>query len=83
MHFCTNEKSSCIEKMKERAVIILIHSFRTHVVGLNQIAIVFNVKYDSYVNIWNYDRIAQYYENLDDSSSSDEEIIIIIRNNYA
>ena len=54
-------------------VIILLHNFRTHVVGLNQIATVFNVEYDSYVNIRNYDRIAQYYENVDDSSSSEEE----------
>ena len=54
-------------------VIILLHNFRTHVVGLNQIDTVFNVEYDSYVNIRNYDRIAQYYENVDDSSSSEEE----------
>ena len=55
------------------SVIILLHNFRTHVVGLNQIATVFNEEYDSYVNIRNYDRIAQYYENVDSSSSSDDE----------
>ena len=54
-------------------VIILLHNFRTHDVGLNQIATVFNVEYDSYVNIRNYDLIAQYYKNADDSSSSDQE----------
>ena len=48
-------------------VIILLHNFRTHVVGLNQIATVFNVEYESYLNIRNYDRIAQYYENVEDS----------------
>jgi hypothetical protein len=48
-------------------VIILLHNFRTDVVGLNQIATVFNVEYESYVNIRNYDRIAQYYENVEDS----------------
>jgi hypothetical protein len=55
------------------SVIILLHNFRTHVVGLNQIATVFNEEYDSYVNIRNYDRIAQYYENVDSSSGSDDE----------
>ena len=50
-----------------------MHNFRTHVVGLNQIATVFNEEYDSYVNIRNYDRIAQYYENVDSSSGSDDE----------
>jgi hypothetical protein len=48
-------------------VIILLHNFRTDVVGLNQIATVFNVEYESYLNIRNYDRIAQYYENIEDS----------------
>ena len=51
-------------------VIILLHNFRTDVVGLNQIATVFNVEYDCYVNIQNYDRNAQYYERDD---NNDEE----------
>ena len=51
-------------------VIILFHNFRTDVVGLNQIATVFNVEYDCYVNVQNYDRIAQYYERDD---NNDEE----------
>ena len=41
---------------------MLLHHFRTDGVGLNQIAIVFNVEYEAYVNIRNYDKIAQYYE---------------------
>ena len=63
----------CSNKKKRKlilTVIILLHNFRTEVVGLNQIATVFNVEYDSFVNIRNYDRIAQYYENVVDS---DEE----------
>jgi hypothetical protein len=48
-------------------VIILLHNFRTDVVGLNQIATLFNVEYESYLNIRNYDRIAQYYEIVEDS----------------
>ena len=51
-------------------VIILLHNFRTDVVGLNQIATVFNIEYDCCVNIRNYDRIAQYYERDD---NNDEE----------
>jgi hypothetical protein len=51
-------------------VIALLHNFRTSVVGLNQIATVFNPEYEAYVNIRNYDRIADYYENVE---SSDEE----------
>ena len=49
------------------SVIILLHNFRTEVVGLNQIATVFNVEYESFINIRNYDRIAQYYEHVVDS----------------
>ena len=45
----------------------MLHNFRTDIVGLNQIATVFNEEYDAFVN---YDRIAQYYENID---SSDDE----------
>ena len=54
-------------------VIILLHNIRTHVFGLNQMDTVFNVAYDAHINIRNYDRIAQYYENVDDSSSSSDE----------
>ena len=48
------------------SVIILLHNFRTEVVGLNQIAIVFNVEYEA-LNIRNNGRIAQYYEHVVDS----------------
>ena len=48
-------------------VIILLHNFRTHVVGLNKIDTVFNVEYDAYINIRNYDIIAQYYEQEDNT----------------
>ena len=48
-------------------VIILLHNFRTKVLGFNQIATVFNVEYDAFVNIRNYDSIAQYNENVVDS----------------
>ena len=41
--------------------IILLHNFRTHFVGLNQIATVFNAEYEQYVNLENYDRIRNYF----------------------
>ena len=43
--------------------IVLLHNFRTHYVGLNQIATVFNLLYEEYLNIENYDRIARFYDN--------------------
>jgi hypothetical protein len=55
------------KRRKILTVIILLHNFRTDVVGLNQIATVFNVEYETYVNVRNYDRIAQYYEQVVDS----------------
>jgi hypothetical protein len=41
--------------------IIFLHNFRTHEVGLNQIATVFNPEFESAVNIHGYDRIARYF----------------------
>jgi len=40
---------------------ILLHNFRTHEVGLNQIAIVFNPEYEQFINIEGYDRISNYF----------------------
>jgi hypothetical protein len=54
------------DKLKRKYIIgsiVLLHNFRTHYVGLNQIATVFNPLYEQYVNIDNYDRIARYYDN--------------------
>lgn len=42
--------------------IILLHNFRTHHVGLNEIAEVFNPEYEKYLNITGYDRIAKYFK---------------------
>ena len=41
--------------------IVLVHNFRTHHVGLNQIATVFNPLYEEYVNVEGYDHIARYF----------------------
>jgi hypothetical protein len=41
--------------------IILLHNFRTHHVGLNRIATVFNPLYGHYYNTEGYDRISAYY----------------------
>ena len=41
------------------SVVVLLHNFCTEVVGWNQLVTVFNVEYESFVNIRNYDRISQ------------------------
>ena len=41
--------------------VALIHNFRTHYAGLNQIATVFDPEYEQYTHIDNYDRIARYF----------------------
>ena len=53
---------SCSEKRQKLLTsIVLIHNFRTELVGLNQIATVFNVEYEQYMNLAGYDRIRRYY----------------------
>lgn len=46
--------------------IILVHNLRTELVGLNQIATVFNAEYVQYQNIESYDRIRRFYFNTED-----------------
>jgi DDE superfamily endonuclease len=41
--------------------IVLLHNYRTHLMGLNQIATVFNPLYDQYINLDTYDRIQRYF----------------------
>lgn len=41
--------------------IIYIHNYRTSLVGRNQITTVFDVQYESYINIQSYDRIRNYF----------------------
>jgi hypothetical protein len=43
--------------------IVLIHNLRTELVGLNQIATVFNPEYQRYVNVGTYDRIRRFFHN--------------------
>jgi hypothetical protein len=62
--------------------IVLIHNYRTELVGFNQINTVFDSEYVRIQNLEGYDRIAQYYfrpgeYNSDDdvnSDGSDEDI---------
>ena len=42
--------------------VILLHNFRTEIVGLNQIATVFNPQYEQYINLDTYDRIQRYFQ---------------------
>lgn len=43
------------------ACIVFLHNFRTHYVGLNQIAEVFNLEYEQYISLETYDRIRAYF----------------------
>ena len=53
--------------------IVLLHNLRTDLMGVNQIATVFNPEYEQYINIDGYDRIARYFYN-DDSAVEEEEV---------
>ena len=46
--------------------IVLVHNFRTEIVGLNQIRTVFDPEYERYISLYGYDRIQRYYFNEDD-----------------
>jgi hypothetical protein len=46
--------------------IVLIHNFRTELVGLNQISTVFDPEYERYINLSSYDRIKRFYFNGED-----------------
>ena len=53
--------------------IILIHNFRTELVGLNQIKTVFDVEYERIQTLSGYDRISQYYFRPGDYNTDEEE----------
>jgi len=48
-------------KVKRGMVLLSIMLLRTHYIGLNQIATVFNPEYEQYTNLENYDRIRTYF----------------------
>ena len=52
--------------------IILVHNFRTEVIGLNQISAVFAPEYERVINIHGYDRIRRYYLEPGDYETDDE-----------
>ena len=63
------------DSLKRRLVIegiILVHNFRTHTVGQNQIKDVFDPEYVRIENLAGYDRIAQYYFRPGDYATDDE-----------
>ena len=53
------------KRKKVIQLIVLIHNFRTELVGLNQISTVFDPEYERTVNLSNYDRIKRFYFNED------------------
>ena len=46
--------------------IVLIHNFRTEIVGLNEINTVFDPEYEMYRSLTGYNRIRRFYFNEDD-----------------
>ena len=58
--------------------IVLVHNYRTEMVGFNQINTVFDPEYVRIQNLNGYDRIAQYYfrpgdYNTDEESDRDDD----------
>ena len=52
--------------------IILVHNFRTEVVGHNQISAVFAPEYERVINIHGYDKIHRYYLEPGDYDTDDK-----------
>ena len=64
------------ESRKRRSVlesIVLIHNFRTELVGSNQIKTVFDQEYERVINLDGYDRISKYYLRPEDFDSDQED----------
>ena len=53
--------------------IVLIHNFRTDMVGFNQIKTVFDPEYERIQSLQGYDRISQYYFRPGDYNSDDDD----------
>ncbi len=53
--------------------IVLIHNFRTEIVGFSQIRSVFDPEYERIQVLEGYDRISQYYFRPGDYNSSDDD----------
>ncbi len=53
--------------------IVLIHNFRTEIVGFSQIRSVFDPEYERIQVLEGYDRISQYYFQPGDYNSSDDD----------
>ena len=51
---------------------ILIHNFRTDIVGSNQIKTIFDPEYERYINLDGYDRISQYYLQPEDFNTDSD-----------
>ena len=67
------------DKEKHRQVIeciMLVHNFRTELVGQNQISEVFGPEYERVININGYDRFCQYYLQPGEYETDDEAELI-------
>ncbi len=56
--------------------IVLLHNFRTDIVGHNQISAVFAPEYDQVININGYDRICRYYLEPGNYETDDEAELV-------
>ncbi len=54
------------KKKKVIQLIVLIHNFRTELVGVNQITTFFDPEYERYIKLSTYDHIKRFYYNDED-----------------
>mgnify|MGYP001105559182 CR=1 FL=1 len=68
--------SDSAKREKVIHTIVLVHNFRTDLVGRNQITTVFDPEYEKYIAIEGHDKIYHYYFQEDDfvSDSDDEDV---------
>ena len=70
-----NKRRLPSDKLKRKHIIesiVLVHNYRSHFVGLNQIKTVFDPEYERYINLDGYDHISQYYLRPEDFNSDSE-----------
>ena len=72
-HIKKHLPTHCSQRRLVVESIILIHNFKTEIVGLNQIKTVFDPEYEQCINLEGYDRISQYYRRPEDFELKIEE----------
>ena len=72
-HIKKHLPTHCSQRRLVMESIILIHNFRTEIVGLNQIKTVFDPEYERYINLKGYDRISQCFLHPEDFELENDE----------